>query len=51
MIVRPGSGGELDAVVCEADVADDSVVEVLRAGVVKADLMGGPPGAELVALD
>jgi hypothetical protein len=46
---QSGVGRELDAVVGEADVADDGVVEVLAAGVVEADIVGCPPGAELCA--
>jgi len=46
----PGVGGEFHAVVGEGDVADDGVVEVIDAGVVEADVVGGPAGAELGAL-
>src|ERR671923_2327141 len=46
----PGVGGEFHAVVSEGEVADDRVVEVLGAGVVEADVVGGPAGAELGAL-
>ncbi len=45
-----GVGGELHAVVGEGDLADDVMVEVLGAGVVEADVVGGPAGAEFVAL-
>jgi hypothetical protein len=46
----PGVGGEVHAVVGEGEVADDGVVKVLGAGVVEADVVGGPAGAELGAL-
>jgi hypothetical protein len=46
----PGVGGEFHAVVGEGEVADDGVVEVLAAGVVEADVVGGPAGPELGAL-
>jgi hypothetical protein len=45
-----GTGGQLYAVVCEGDVADDGMMEVLGAGVVNANVVGCPTGAELVAL-
>jgi hypothetical protein len=34
----------------EGDVADGGVVELLDAGVVEADVVGGPAGAEFGAL-
>jgi hypothetical protein len=43
-------GGEVEAVEAGADVADRWVVEVLDAAEVKADAVGVPAGAELVAL-
>src|SRR3954454_2299714 len=43
-------GCELEAVVVEAEVADDRVVQVLDAGVVEAHVVRGPQCAELVAL-
>jgi len=50
MSICPRVGGQFHAVVGEGDVADDRVVEVLGAGVVEADVVGGPAGAELFAL-
>jgi hypothetical protein len=46
----PGVGGELHAVVGEAEVADDGVVVVLAAGVVEANIVRRPMGTELRAL-
>jgi hypothetical protein len=47
---QSGIGGEFHAVVREGEVTDDGVVEVLGAGVVDADAVDGPAGAELGAL-
>src|SRR5947209_6216987 len=49
VMARPGSG-EFHSVVGGGDVRDDGVTEFLGAGVVEADVVGGPAGAELVAL-
>jgi hypothetical protein len=43
-------GGEVESVVGEVEVADDGVKEVFDAGVVKADVVSGPAGAERLAL-
>jgi hypothetical protein len=42
-------GGDVQAVVAEAELADDGVVEVLDGGGVEADVVGGPVGAERLA--
>jgi hypothetical protein len=49
-MVRPRIGGEVEAIVGEAEIADDGVMEVLDAGDVLADVVGGQASAELVAL-
>jgi hypothetical protein len=46
----PRVGGEVHAVVGEGEVTDERVVVILDAGVVEADAVGGPAGAELGAL-
>ena len=43
-------GGDVEAVEVEAELADDGVVVVLDGGGVEADVVGGPVGAERVAL-
>ena len=45
-----GVGGEVHAVVGEGNVAEGGVVEVLDAGVVEADVLGGPAGTDIGAL-
>jgi hypothetical protein len=42
--------GEVEPVEGEREVADFGMVELLDAGVVEADVVRGPAGAELVAL-
>ena len=42
--------GEVHAVVAQAELANDGMVEVLDAGVVEADVVGRPEGAERLAL-
>jgi hypothetical protein len=39
---QAGVGGEVEPVVCQVEVADDGMAEVLDAGVVKADVVRGP---------
>jgi hypothetical protein len=43
-------GGDVQAVEAEAELADDGMMEVLDAGGVEADIVGGPVGAEGLAL-
>ena len=43
-------GGKLHALVREGQLAHDRVMELLDAGVVEADVVGGPAGSELLAL-
>jgi hypothetical protein len=45
-----GVRDEIEPVVAEGELADGGMVEVLDAGVVEADVVGGPAGAERVAL-
>jgi hypothetical protein len=49
-MVRPGVGLELHHLEGQAEIADDQVMKVLGAGLVDADVVGGPSGAERLAL-
>ena len=42
-------GGEIQGFEGEGEVADDGMVEALGAGAVEADIVRGPPGAEVLA--
>ena len=44
-----GVGGKLHGLEVEVEGADDGVAESLAAGPVEADVVGGPPGAEVLA--
>lgn len=46
--VRPGWGGKLDGLEVEVEGADHKVLDALVAGPVKADVVGGPPGVEVL---
>ncbi len=46
---EPGFGHELESLVGELEVADDGVAEPFGACAVVADVVGGPPGPEVVA--
>ena len=46
---EPRVGGKLDGLEVEVEGADDGVVEPLVAGPVEADVVGGPPGPEVLA--
>src|SRR6266536_585339 len=47
---QAGVSGEVQPVEAQAELANDGMVEVLGAGVVEADVVGGPAGAERLAL-
>ena len=47
--VQPVVGRQLHDLVAELEIADDGVVQPLDAGLVVADVVRGPPGAELRA--
>src|SRR6185437_17077392 len=42
-------GGQVEGLVGERELADDGVVEPLGAAAVEADVVRGPPGAEVLA--
>jgi len=45
----PGVGGECQGLVRQGEVPDERVVEVLDAGAVEPDVVGGPADTELLA--
>ena len=47
---QAGVRGEVQPVEAQAELANDGMVEVLDAGVVEADVVRGPAGAERLAL-
>jgi hypothetical protein len=47
---QPVVRGEVEPVEGEGEIADDGMVELLDAGVVEADAVRGPAGAERLAL-
>src|SRR6478672_2422388 len=47
---QAGVGGEVQPVEAQAELADDLMVEALGAGVVEANVVLGPAGAERLAL-